>query len=635
MNQRKLVFVVFFCFLVFAAGCAPKASLHPVSMDKRIAELRRSALDMDDSSERTKIFLMQMELEARWKDDPLGTLLFLDNEVRESSDRETLFALTELCYLQAKRTKVDNPERMKLYVSCAVYAFRYLFDPSVKPELLFYHPYGRVAAMFYNRSVAEIVVYAKQNNIRYAKGLRFPLLSGELEIQGQFNELIIPPKESGDFFPSYNYEVKGLEPQMLYMGIGVPLVVVRLPSQSAELSAEERFVPTVEQAFAATALLRLLPDADNKGSMAPNTQGVYIADFELYDPMKSEYVTIAGHKIPLETDMTTPLAYTIEKAPDQSGFEGMINPDAWKDQQGLYTLQPYIRGRIPIVFVHGLMSSPPTWMPMLNLLMGDPVLRTHYQFWFFKYPTGNPILYSASILRDSLQQAIEVFDPQGTDAALRQIVIVGHSMGGLLTKMMVMESGDEHWRMYVDQPLDTLNLQESDKELLRKLVYFEPLPFVSRVVFMATPHRGAEMALGVIGRIGIWLITLPVTILESTGKVFAAIAQAARKDGDSVDMEDMSTSFTGIDGLSPKNKTLLYFADKPITTVPFHSIIGNKREAGVPGGTDGVVAYESAHLDGAQSEIILLSDHSVQQRPLAVREVRRILLEHLRELGRI
>jgi hypothetical protein len=51
------------------------------------------------------------------------------------------------------------------------------------------------------------------------------------------------------------------------------------------------------------------------------------------------------------------------------------------------------------------------------------------------------------------------------------------------------------------------------------------------------------------------------------------------------------------------------------------------------GPSDGVVSERSARLDGAASELIVPADHTtVQCHPLAVMEVRRILLEHLAEL---
>jgi hypothetical protein len=54
---------------------------------------------------------------------------------------------------------------------------------------------------------------------------------------------------------------------------------------------------------------------------------------------------------------------------------------------------------------------------MINGVLGDSSLRSRYQTWFFFYPTGNPILLSASVLRESLLQVRRAFDPKKKDAA--------------------------------------------------------------------------------------------------------------------------------------------------------------------------------------------------------------------------
>ena len=629
----RLLLALSLCCALMAGACAPKASLKPASIDERIAAQLRSALDSNSPSERTKVFLLQMELTETWSNDPMTVLVQLHKRAHEDKDRETLFALAELTYLQAKRSRTGSDESAKLFLSCAIYSWRYLFDPLIQPPMQYYNPYERVAAMFYNRSITELMRYSKAKGLRHEDGGRLPMLVGEVELNDRLSELDIPAQEVDDFLLSYEFKVQGLDPQMLTMGIGVPMVVVRKPPRSEERSAKDRFMPSIEQAYAATCLLRILPR--NGEGLEPDAQGVYKADLEFYDPMQSEYVVVQGHRVPLETDMTTPLAYTIEKSPSQNGIQGMISPEAWENQQGLYTLQSYRPGRIPVVFVHGLMSSPDTWLPMLNLLMNDPVLRKHYQFWFFKYPTGNPVLHSAAILRESLQEAVRTFDPEGKDPALGQMLLVGHSMGGLLSKLMVVPGGDKLWNLYTDVPLDKLDIQNSDRELIRRAFYFEPLPCVSRVIFMATPHRGSDLAIGVIGKIGRWLITLPMNIMKTAANVFVAVAKASTKSDrpGAQSLDELEKSITGIDSLSPNNQILRYYADSPITAVPFHSIIGNNRKAGEAGGTDGIVPYDSAHLDGARSELIVLSGHSVQERPLAIREVRRIMLEHLKELG--
>jgi hypothetical protein len=59
--------------------------------------------------------------------------------------------------------------------------------------------------------------------------------------------------------------------------------------------------------------------------------------------------------------------------------------------------------------------------------------------------------------------------------------------------------------------------------------------------------------------------------------------------------------------------------------VPYHSIIGDRGKGDTPKSSDGVVPYWSSHLDGAQSELIVPSDHLALRNTEAIKEVERIL----------
>ena len=186
---------------------------------------------------------------------------------------------------------------------------------------------------------------------------------------------------------------------------------------------------------------------------------------------------------------------------------------------GLSLLQPYRRGRAPVVFVHGLWSSPWSWSPMVEALEDDPVLRDRYQFWTFGYSTGDPILYSAWLLRRDLDEARRKFDPDGTDAAFDRTVVVGHSMGGLLAKMMVQDSGPRLWRLVSDRPFEELAGDPEDRDLFRRGLFFKPRPEVRRVVFIATPHRGSRVDRGRLERLGARLVRLQEPLRAAYGRL--------------------------------------------------------------------------------------------------------------------
>jgi pimeloyl-ACP methyl ester carboxylesterase len=292
-------------------------------------------------------------------------------------------------------------------------------------------------------------------------------------------------------------------------------------------------------------------------------------------------------------------------------------------------MAPYRPGRIPVVLIHGTASSPARWAEMLNELQNDPRLWGHYQFWLFTYNTGNPIVYSAGILADGLRRAVTELDPEGTDDALSKMVVIGHSQGGLITKLTTVDSGTGFWDNGFTVPFDKLEASPEAKEILQRSMFFTPLPSVKRVVFIATPHHGSFVAGGWIGRLTGKLISLPFRLLSPLGEVFAMNRQYVVFRS----IKDIPRSTDQMDPKSPFIRSLAAMPVAPKTTA--HSIIAVENpEDPKEKWTDGVVNYSSAHIDGVASEFVVHSSHSTQSEPGTIEEVRRILVEHLQEEGR-
>jgi pimeloyl-ACP methyl ester carboxylesterase len=280
--------------------------------------------------------------------------------------------------------------------------------------------------------------------------------------------------------------------------------------------------------------------------------------------------------------------------------------------------------QIPIVLVHGTASSPARWAELVNEIEGDPRLRTRYQVWLFMYETGNPIGYSGGKLCQTLDRVIAELDPAGMSVALRQMIVIGHSQGGLLTKLTAIDSGDRFWRNLSETPLDALRLDGDTRELLRRSLFFTPQPFVKRVVFVATPHRGSFLAGWRIAHLASWLVTLPVDITRRT-------LDAMTSDEGARIVQLLQKPPTSIDNMSPRNpfvRTLSSLAVAPGISV--NSIIAVNGDGRPENGDDGVVQYRSAYVDGAESTLVVRSTHSVQGNPATIEEIRRILLEHAR-----
>jgi pimeloyl-ACP methyl ester carboxylesterase len=290
---------------------------------------------------------------------------------------------------------------------------------------------------------------------------------------------------------------------------------------------------------------------------------------------------------------------------------------------GLSLLKPYERGRIPVVLIHGLWSSPWSWARMVEVLESDVALRDRYQFWTFGYSTGDPLPYSAVLLRHGLDEVRRKFDPDHTDPAFDRMVIVGHSMGGLLTKMMVQDSGTRMWRLLSDRPAEQLAGEQDDCDLFRRALIFKRRPEVRRVIFIATPHRGSRIAQGGLERLGSRLVRLHDPLRASYARLIA------RNGADYFTARFRQGLPTSIDELEWQSPFLTGLEELGLARdIKAHSVIADHRDPPRPGGSDGLVPYESAHLENVTTESLISSGHLCQEHPAVIREVGRILVEH-------
>jgi pimeloyl-ACP methyl ester carboxylesterase len=291
---------------------------------------------------------------------------------------------------------------------------------------------------------------------------------------------------------------------------------------------------------------------------------------------------------------------------------------------GLGMRAPYQPGKVPVVLIHGLWGSSHHWDPMIEALEEDPALRGRYQFWTFSYASGDSIPFSAHLLRQSLERARRDLDPDGTDPAFGRMVVVGHSLGGILAKMMVQSSGGERlWQTVCARPIDQLDGPPEDRRLLQRAFSFEPVPGVRRVVFITTPHRGSPLAGGPLRGLGTRLCGRSSRLLGALQNVLADNEPGLFAPGL---LEEPPTS---AGELSPGHPFLTGLCNLTIdSSVRAHSILADLRDPPGPGTTDGVVPFWSAHLEGTKSELVVHGLHNCLDHPAVIREIRRILGEH-------
>lgn len=326
----------------------------------------------------------------------------------------------------------------------------------------------------------------------------------------------------------------------------------------------------------------------------------------------------------LSTNFTAPLAY-MRKQGDLHlpVVKAMLRSGDYLKKAGLYRFEPVDTGRIPVIFVHGLKSSPSIWKMMVNELRRDKNVRENYQFWSFSYPTGIPVVYAAKLLRDELKGIEAMYNPDGTNPNWNHMIVAGHSMGGLVTRLQVTDSGSAFW-----DTVENLKLPEDAELILKDNLIFKPQPYIDRVVFMATPHGGSEIATSRIGAMISRLIRLPTEIVNVALETLDMNPQIGK---------DRINIPTSIDDLAPGSDFIKTLASLPVSPgVTYHSIIASGGEKNITQESmnDGLVTYKSASLAGAASEVIVPSGHRAPNHPAAVAEMLRILKVNLKQKGK-
>jgi pimeloyl-ACP methyl ester carboxylesterase len=407
-----------------------------------------------------------------------------------------------------------------------------------------------------------------------------------------------------DLIPADELDVRGkfVVPRITREGAGAALVAMRNP-QAPEL--RQPFAPP-RIYFAVTAV------AHFNGRRC---------DIEFLDPLSVEQISLGRRNLPSAADFTAPLALGLSREhPEKVAVPALFDPQKFVGRIRLIQVQPYDPKKIPILFVHGLQSTPVTWVPMLNRFWTDPVVRRNYQVWVFNYPSGYPVPYSAMLLRRQLDTLEKAFPNH------RPIVLIGHSMGGILSRLMISDSrGDKVWRYFFGTSPEQTNLSPESKALSREALIFKPQRDVGRVVFISTPHRGSMIAQGPIGRIASSMIRKSAEFIRLGPEILQA--SVVQKEPDVMKLKRMPNS---IDTLSPNDAFVKIINTLPLEkNVPYHSIIGDRGRGDTSNSSDGVVPYWSSHLDGAKSEKIVPSDHGANQNHEAIAEVIRILKAHI------
>lgn len=587
------------------AGCGNVRTMQPPIRNTTLQTLDRFHANHDARAE-TDVALVRNGVVDSGLTDPAATALALADRLERNgvaSPDDTL-ALAEMFYRAGLSwQRRDTSSALRQYRNAAVLAVLAMSDPGLP------RPYS--ALELHNRALARIVRLSQKT-----EGLPW---------QDAVTMVGLSPVGTTHYLAADRFEkltvcedvvVTGMQHIFANGGIGVPIVAHRTVRRNSD-DVQDQYLPIHLRAVT-TAMV--VPGGGLAGGAWRNTP----ASLTLYDPFEVRSVRVGSKDVILASDRTTPLALQVaDRNLRMLEISGLLQSQ-FRDgiEAGLFMLRPYQPGKIPVVLVHGLFSSPRAFAQTINELRNDPVLTQRYQFWVFLYATGQPIPRSAQELRRALALVRSDFDPAGNDAALDRMVLVGHSMGGILSKMMVQDTGNKLWEATIRLPIEQLKATEGTKRELSEMLVFKPVPSIKRVVFIATPHRGSELANELLGRVVSSLVQRP-------SEQQARMAELEQLNGkDVIHAQLRPRTLNSIGNLRTDSPVLITLDRLPVhPTVPYHSII--PQVTGTAGTTDAVVRYTSSHMPGSDSEIILPGTHFSQQHPIATAELKRILTLHL------
>jgi pimeloyl-ACP methyl ester carboxylesterase len=591
----------------FAVGCSQITARDAYVRNAIRDHWERVQATSPDLSETTCAVLAGHGLLEEALVDPECAARELEPRIGAEPNTEGMVALAELSYQTGLRHQTFDPfGAIAWYRDAATLASLALADPGATQLA--------GAVRIHNQALTRLIRVAQSSRVRGGRMWRDVLVEYGFVIDGSSH--FLDPTRIADLRLTGDLRVTGMNHVYHTNGLGVPVVAHRIVDPANSADAQDQFLPRELRAAATAVVVAEGGFAGGEWRRGPTR-------LHLIDPFEADIVTVGDRPVRIASDRTSPLAMQVARGQlaalqwvglFSSSFN-RVGVDA-----GLYMLTPYARGKIPVVFVHGLFSSPEAWVQTINELRNSPELAGRYQFWMFMYPTGEPIPRSALQLRESLARVRDSFDPEHTDQALDQMVVVGHSMGGVLAKTTVQNTGLELWNAVINVPHDQFKAPEDLRRQLDKVLIFEPVPFVRRVVFIATPHRGSPMADSLFGRAVSGLVSRPADLEERIREIEALNGPGV------VSQELRNRELNSIANLKTTSPILLALDRIPIDpSVDYHSIIpminGTMN-------TDGVVPYRSSRLDGAKSEFILPGTHLSQDDPRVTSELRGILLEH-------
>ncbi len=583
-------------------------------------------------SETTQVGLRTLNLDRTVREDPQKAVAALEEQLQTNHRLEVVGILAEVTFEEGRRYSTNRllaeTGRQKMtdwYLQSSRYSFNYLFGSEWNHARNPYSPSFQNVCRIYNESTEQVLRQSSsRDGVVYFENsdsflLHLPETERAVSLTMRSHEWKLDDFVSFRF--ASDFEITGLKNRYRLYGLGVPMV-----AQCRDIYHKSRNYRYCVQELCVPMTVFLSFNERNEPRV------------EFLDTMESSNVQIGEVAVPLEIDYTTPLAYSFEQSIQKNALDGatlgLLHPDSLlKDTEdgsrklkGMYMPQAYDPEKIPVVMVHGLWSSTLTWMEMYNTLNSIPQIREHYQFWFYFYPNGQPFWVSAAQLSDDLASLRRDLDPKRSNSNMDRMILVGHSMGGLVALMQTMDSKERLWNLITDVPVEQLPGSDGPKQEVSRWFHTSPNPSINTVITLATPFRGSGFAnsttRGITGIVG-----QKATLVESN------LTQFQKENRDYIRSYDLLQCYTALDALQKSNP----FWDalqscEPAGWVTYYNVVGllTTQESG--SSSDGVVSVESATLPWAQKQVYITSLHrDVPNDAEAILAVANVLMEKLKQ----
>ena len=602
--------------------------------------------EVEPPSQRTALLLRRYDLEQANLKSPDQVIRWLHQLTQDRPSLEEVHALAELAEKQARwSSSTGDPERAtRMYATAIIHAYKFLFDSNLNIARNAYDPQFRSICDIYNRSLEALlrtIITDEQfgNDFQAVIGTVDQGIQLTVKIDGRWTNQLFERFELVS-----DYRTSGFESEHRTYGLGVPLIAVRKGARQQDVVFEKYYPP--ELTIPLTAFLHLQPDrkaapAHGDTDVDAGQPAIQTAVLSLYDPLEKTTAVTGNVTLPLESDLTTPLAYGLKDPLVNKGLlatGSLLNAEFAPESYGMFMIEPYDPKKIPVVMVHGLWDGPTTWAHMIDDLRANREIHENYQFWFYSYSTAQPFWVSANQFRKDLREIRREVDPQQANPVLDEMVLVGHSMGGLVSLLQTIDSGDRYWEIISDRPIGDLKGNPETVAALKEMFYFQSNPSIKTLITLATPFKGSDFSNRATQWISQRLITLPALTTNDFEKL-------AVQNSDILKNSYLFTRSNSIDSLAATNPIFEAIAETKIPDhLSTHNIVGQLEKKSVFGrptaessdSGDGVVSLSSATSPKANSQVFVAAEHSkLHQQSGSIFEVRRLLLAQLAEKERV